>query len=347
MVWVPAKMTVDPDARTVPAVQVQLWVVRKMPVIVRLPPGLLTFTIGRSAVAANASVQAWSRPPLMSSVPDPPRKVDATAMAPWAAIVPVFTAPPVRVNVPSTVTVPALMVLVPDRNWTLLKVAPPVKATFTLLVEKTTLPPLWVKTPAARVTAPVTVSVAVVLVKATPALTVNAPLMVIAEFPPRKAAADWTYPEAPTVSALPAAWVTIAVIPVYAALMVMPVTVTSTSIVAAFVLVALKTTVSAASGTASPDQLRAVDHRLSAPPPSQVRTAARAGGAATSMPASTATTTPRGMTPRTDRGSPLRRHTPRWRRREEWSFVGRVPALQPPLTDLADASAVPAAETFA
>jgi hypothetical protein len=58
MVWVPAKMTVDPAALTVPAVQVQFRVVRKVPVRVSLPPGLLMLTIGRSAVTANASVHA-------------------------------------------------------------------------------------------------------------------------------------------------------------------------------------------------------------------------------------------------------------------------------------------------
>ena len=125
---------------------------------------------------APPPVQVWGAVPLMSSVPVPPVKVEATEMAPWAATVPVFSAPPVRVSVPTTVMVPELMVLVPDRNWTLLKVAPPVNATFTLLVERTTVPPLWVKTPAANVTAPVTVRVPLVLVKAPPAFTVSAPV---------------------------------------------------------------------------------------------------------------------------------------------------------------------------
>ena len=207
-------MTEDPDALTVPAVQVQLRVVRNVPVMVRVPPPLLMFTIGRSAVAAYASVHACGPPPLMRSVPEPPRKVDATAMSPWAAMVPVFTDPPVRVSVPSTVIVlAALMVLVPDRNCTLLKVAAPPRFKVTLLVENTTVPLLWAKTPAASVTAPVTVKVPVVLVNEPPAATVSAPFRLIVEPPPLNVPPALTVAPPPTVMVeapptnVPAAWV--------------------------------------------------------------------------------------------------------------------------------------------
>src|ERR1700730_4167700 len=186
-------MTVDPDAPTVPAVQVQLWVVRNVPVMVSVPPGLLICTIGKSAVAAYASLQALAPPPLMSSVVVPTVKVDATAISPWAPIVPVFTVPPVRVSAPSTVMVlAAVKVLVPDRNCTLLKVAAPPRFNVTVLVEKATVPLLCVKTPAARGTAPVTVRVPLVLVKAPPAFTVNAPLRLMVAAPPLKVPPELT-----------------------------------------------------------------------------------------------------------------------------------------------------------
>ena len=77
----------------------------------------------------------------MRSVVLPPPKPDWASIVPWAATVPAFTIPPVKVNVPSTVIVlPALRVLVPDRNCTLLKVAAPPRFNVTLLVEKTTVP---------------------------------------------------------------------------------------------------------------------------------------------------------------------------------------------------------------
>ena len=203
MVWVPAKMMLLAEAVRPPlAVKVQLRVVRKVPVIVSVLVGLLMFTSGRS-LAAPPPLQVCGTVPLISSVPVPPVKVEATEMAPWAATVPVFSAPPVRVSVPTTVMVPALMVLEPDRNWTLLNVAPPVSATFTLLVERTTVPLLCVKTPAAKVTAPVTVRVPDVLVKVAPALTVSAPVRLMVELLPLKMPPTVVPPVTPMVEVPP------------------------------------------------------------------------------------------------------------------------------------------------
>src|SRR4029078_12955213 len=48
IVWVPAKTTVEVPGSTVPAVYVQLWVVRIVPARVSVPAGLLMTRAGRS-----------------------------------------------------------------------------------------------------------------------------------------------------------------------------------------------------------------------------------------------------------------------------------------------------------
>src|SRR6185436_9554972 len=80
----------------------------------------------------------------------------------------------------------------PEANRTLLKVAAPPRFRVALLVEKTTLPLLWEKTPAASVRPAVTVSVAVVLVKEPPAATVRAPFRLMVALLPLKVPPEFT-----------------------------------------------------------------------------------------------------------------------------------------------------------
>ena len=122
-----AKVTVLPEAAIPPAVQVQLCVVRNVPVMVRVPPGLLTFTIGRSLVAISPPVQACAAPPLMSSVAVPPVKPLAAVTSPWVASVPVLRFPLNRFSGPVTVrVVPTAMITVPPRISTVPSVWDPV-----------------------------------------------------------------------------------------------------------------------------------------------------------------------------------------------------------------------------
>ena len=63
---------------SVPAVYVQLWVVRIVPARVSVPDGLLMTTAGRSPAAVVAApVNVWAPAPLMSRVPVPPAKAEA------------------------------------------------------------------------------------------------------------------------------------------------------------------------------------------------------------------------------------------------------------------------------
>ncbi len=73
IVWVPEKTTVEVPGSSVPAVYVQLWVVRIVPARVSVPDGLLMTSSGRSPLAAVAApVNVWAPEPFSRSVAVPP-----------------------------------------------------------------------------------------------------------------------------------------------------------------------------------------------------------------------------------------------------------------------------------
>ena len=97
MVWVPAKMMLLAEAVRPPlAVKVQLRVVRRLAVMVRVLAGSLMFTTFRVSIGAAAlladPLQVCGTVPLMSSVAVPPVNAVAMLMSPWAASVPVAPA---------------------------------------------------------------------------------------------------------------------------------------------------------------------------------------------------------------------------------------------------------------
>ena len=89
-VALPAKTTVEVPGSRVPALTVQLWVVRIVPARVSVPEGLVMTTRGsRPAAVVAAPVKVCAPAPLMSRVAAPPVYVEAWLMAPPAATVPV------------------------------------------------------------------------------------------------------------------------------------------------------------------------------------------------------------------------------------------------------------------
>ena len=81
----PAKTTVEVPGSRVPAVYVQLLVVRMVPARVSVPEGLLMTRAGSvPAAVVAAPVNVWAPVPSMSRVPVPPSKVEAWLMAPRA-----------------------------------------------------------------------------------------------------------------------------------------------------------------------------------------------------------------------------------------------------------------------
>src|SRR4029079_19529782 len=104
---------------SVPAVYVQLWVVRIVPARVRVPLGLLMTRGGMSPPAVVAvPVNVCAPAPLTSSVAVPPVAVEVSLMLPCAARVPVpLRAPVVRDVAALTVTVvPAAIEVVARRS---------------------------------------------------------------------------------------------------------------------------------------------------------------------------------------------------------------------------------------
>ncbi len=144
--------------------KVQLWVVRRIPVPpadrVRLPVGLLMTSAGRSPCrTAWKPVTVWLPAPsirrdaLLDVV-----KVDTTVTSPRASSVPVFTAPLVRVSVPSEISVsPAAIVFVPDTNERLFRVRLVTTSIVASFVENATVPLLWANEPPEMVKPLVTV----------------------------------------------------------------------------------------------------------------------------------------------------------------------------------------------
>ena len=190
MVCVPAKTSVEAPGSTVPAVDVQLWVVRSVPPSVSVPPGLLITTAGRSpAAVVEAPVNVWAPPPLISSVAVPVVNAEAWVMGPWAATVPVLKVPPVRLRVPPTESVvPAAIVVVP-RTSTALRVWLPVTVPPTRTsvdAPGSTVPAVYVQLFCVR-SVPAIVSVPLGLLMTTsgnaPAAVVEAPVNVWAPAP--------------------------------------------------------------------------------------------------------------------------------------------------------------------
>ena len=98
---------------TVPAVWVQLRVVRRVPTRPRLPPDLAISTTGRLPVVAVAlPVKVWSADPSKRRVAVPPLvKVLATLTSPRATRVPVLRAPETRLTAPAAVRVLAAAIV--------------------------------------------------------------------------------------------------------------------------------------------------------------------------------------------------------------------------------------------
>ena len=135
-----------------------------------------------------------------------PVKPAWTSMLPVAARVPVLTTPPARLRVPATFRVsPAAIVFVPDRKDALFRAMLVGTSIVTLPVENATVPLLCAKDPPLIVNAPVTVSVAAVLLKVAPGLSVNDPTE-MAVVPPANDPADWLYEDV-TVRLTPGIWV--------------------------------------------------------------------------------------------------------------------------------------------
>src|SRR5436309_682166 len=139
----PAKTRVEVPGSTVPAVYVQLFVVRIVPARLSVPEGLLMTSSGRlPAAVVAAPVKVWAPLPLMRRVAVPPVYVEAWLMAPWAASLPApLSAPEVSVVDPVTVrVVPAATVFVPAARVRLLKVFAVVSVSVAAPPPKDTVP---------------------------------------------------------------------------------------------------------------------------------------------------------------------------------------------------------------
>ena len=146
----PAKTSVEVPGSSVPAVYVQLFVVRIVPARLSVPEGLLMTSSGRlPAAVVAAPVKVWAPLPLMSRVAVPPVYVEAWLMAPWAARLPVpLSAPEVSVVDPLTVSVVPAATDVVARKSTSLSVRLPVTvppANRTVEVPASTAPAAYVQ----------------------------------------------------------------------------------------------------------------------------------------------------------------------------------------------------------
>ena len=200
----PAWTRVDPAAFIVPAVYVQLLVVRIVPARVSVPEGLLMTRSGRSPAAVVAApVNVWAPAPLRSRVAAPPVYAEAWLTAPWAARVPVpLRAPAVRVTEPVAVRVsPALMVFAPAAKTMLLNVSLTATSSVAAAPPNDTVPLPALNAPPVSVKLPDTENVALVEVNVPPGARLNGPLRVIAAAPPTKKPPDWLNPDAPIVTA--------------------------------------------------------------------------------------------------------------------------------------------------
>ena len=150
IVCVPAKTTVEVPASSVPPVYVQSFEVRRVPVSVSVPEGLLMSTSGRlPAAVVEAPSRVCAPVPLTRRVAAPPGYVDAWLMEPWAARMPApLRLPAVSVVVPATVrVVPAAMVVVARKStearvW-LPVIVPPAKTR--AAVPGSSVPPAYVQ----------------------------------------------------------------------------------------------------------------------------------------------------------------------------------------------------------
>src|SRR5437867_994512 len=124
----PANRTVDVPASSVPAVYVQLFVVRIVPARVSVPDGLLMTSGGRLPPAVVAApVNVWPPLPLIRMVAVPPVELKVWLRLPWTASVPVpLSAPEVSVVDPVTVSVVPAATDVVARKSTSLSVRLPV-----------------------------------------------------------------------------------------------------------------------------------------------------------------------------------------------------------------------------
>src|SRR5438093_2470479 len=146
----PAKTSVEVPGSSVPAVYVQLFVVRIVPARLSVPEGLLmTSSGGWPAAVVAAPVTVWAPLPLMSRVAVPPVYVEAWLMAPWAARLPVpLSAPEVSVVDPVTVRVVPAAMLVVARKSTMLRLWEPVivpPANRTVDVPASSVPAVYVQ----------------------------------------------------------------------------------------------------------------------------------------------------------------------------------------------------------
>ena len=157
--------------------------------------------------------------------------------------------------------------------------------------------------PLLSVKAPETESVPVVAANVPP-VNANGPFTVNAAVPPTKAPPAWLQPVAPTVAAIPAAWL---MVPPYASATDTPPTFTAAFMIAFLLLVPSNDAMSPAPGT-PPDQLAASLQLFVRPSPVHVRVAALVGCTASkatqiaAVPSSSLT---------------IRRGTPRFRPAEE------------------------------
>src|SRR5438093_1163081 len=103
----PAKTSVEVPGSSVPAVYVQLFVVRIVPTRLSVPDGLLMTSGGRLPPAVVAApVNVWPPLPLIRMVAVPPVELKVWLRLPWTASVPVpLSAPEVSVVEPVTVSV--------------------------------------------------------------------------------------------------------------------------------------------------------------------------------------------------------------------------------------------------
>ncbi len=179
-----------------------------MPARVKVPDGLL-MTSGGSAPAAvvAAPVKVWAPAPPIVRLAVPPAYAEAWLMFPVAMSVPgPLRVPAVSVVVPFTVrVVPAVMVLVPAVRVRLLNASTVETVTVADPPPNDTVPALALNEPPVTEKAPDTDWVAVVGAKVPPEMA-NGPFTVNAAVPPTNAPPAWVQPVAPTVAAMPAAW---------------------------------------------------------------------------------------------------------------------------------------------
>src|SRR5207249_586756 len=146
----PANRTVDVPASSVPAVYVQLFVVRIVPTRLSVPDGLLMTSGGRLPPAVVAApVNVWPPLPLIRRVAVPPVELKVWLRLPRAASVPVpLSAPEVSVVAPVAVRVVPAATDVVARMSTSLRLwlpvtVPPAKTTVD--VPASTVPAVYVQ----------------------------------------------------------------------------------------------------------------------------------------------------------------------------------------------------------